>query len=98
MTQAEFSRYWEEEHGPLIAGVFPGVKRYVQNHPVRLPRGDKLQINGVAEVWYDDLEAWQAAVDFYLSEDGKVVRDDEEKFIDKKRMVFLVVEEKAIKG
>lgn len=97
MTQEEFSRYWEEQHGPLVARVSPDVRRYVQNHLLRPPRDEEPQINGVAESWYDDLEAWRAAVDFYLSDDGKVIRDDQEKFIDDSEMVVLVCEEKVIK-
>ena len=97
MTQEEFSRYWEEQHGPLVRRVFPEVERYVQNHLVDPPRGEGPQIDGVAEVWYKDQQAWRAAVDFYTSEEGRVIRDDERKFIDVSRMIVLVSEEKVIK-
>ncbi len=98
MTQAEFSRYWEEQHGPLVARVFPGAKRYVQNHPVKLSGGGEPQVDGVVEIWFDDLEALQAASAFYLGDQGKVIRDDEEKFIDRSNMVFIIAEEKVVKG
>ncbi len=96
MTQEEFSRYWEKEHGPLVARVFPGAKRYVQNHPVKLPGGGEPQVDGVVEIWFDDLESFLAASDFYRGDRGKVIRDDEDKFIDRSQMVFLVAEEKVI--
>ncbi|MFQ5904227.1 MAG: EthD domain-containing protein [Candidatus Binatia bacterium] len=96
LTQEEFSRYWEEKHGPLIAKVFPGVRRYVQNHAARLPGGGAPQVDGVVELWFDDLEAWRAAADFYLGDEGKVIRDDEEKFLDRNKMVFFVAQEKVI--
>ncbi len=96
MTQEEFSRYWLEKHGPLIAKVFPGVRRYVQNHLVRTSQGEDTEISGVAENWYDDQESWQTAVDFYLSDAGKVIRDDEAQFIESSRMTVIFAEEKVI--
>lgn len=96
MTQEEFTRYWREKHGPLVARVFPGVKRYVQNHPVKLPGGGQPRVDGVIELWFEDPKAFQAASDFYLGEKGKVIRDDEEKFIDRSQMVFFVAEEKVV--
>jgi uncharacterized protein (TIGR02118 family) len=97
MTLGEFSRYWEEQHGPLVARVFPGAKRYVQNHPAKLSEGGEPQVDGVVELWFDDLESFRAASEFYLGDGGKVIRDDEEKFIDRSQMVFFVGEEKVIK-
>ena len=97
MTQEEFARYWEEQHGPLVRRVFPGVERYVQVHLTGPPRGDGPQFDGVAEVWYKDQQAWRAGVEFYMSDDGKVIRDDERKFIDVSKMIVLVGEEKVIK-
>lgn len=97
ITQEEFSRYWEERHGPLVEKVFPGVKRYVQNHAVRLGRGGEPKIDGVVELWFDDLESLQAVADFYEGEEGKVIRDDEENFIDRSKMAFFIAEEKVIK-
>lgn len=96
VTPAEFTRYWREKHGPLVARVFPGVKRYVQNHPAKLPGGGEPQVDGVVELWFEDLKAFQAASEFYLGEKGKVIRDDEEKFIDRSQMVFFVAEEKVV--
>jgi uncharacterized protein (TIGR02118 family) len=97
MTREEFSRYWEEEHGPLVLRVIPEVKRYVQSHAVRLPGGGEPQIDGLAELFLDDLESLRALTDFYLSDAGKVIREDEEKFIDRSKMVFFVAEERVIK-
>lgn len=98
MTLEEFSRYWENKHGPLVARVFPGVRKYVQNHPARLPGGGEPKVDGVVELWFDDLASFRAASDFYLGEKGKVIRDDEEKFIDRSQMVFFVAQERVIKG
>ena len=92
----EFSKYWEEKHGPLAMKHLPGVRKYVQNHAVRLSSGEP-KVDGVVELWYDDFESYRAAVDFYLGDDGKVIRDDEERFINRSKMVSFIAEEKVIK-
>ena len=97
MTREDFTRYWREKHGPLVARVFPGVRRYVQNHAARLPGRGEPQIDGVAELWFDSLESWRTAADFIQGDQGKVIREDEEKFLDRSRMVSFVAEEKVIK-
>ncbi len=59
MSREEALRYWREVHGP-IASKIPGLKRYVQNHATSAPQGD-LQFGGIAELWFDSPEAFQAA-------------------------------------
>jgi len=64
LSQAEFERWWLEEHVP-VARTAPGLRRYVVN----LPRPDDLagrpaeesSWDGVAEQWFDDDEALNAA-------------------------------------
>lgn len=97
ITQEEFSQYWEEKHVPLVVKLFPGMKRYVQNHPVKLPGGGEPKFDGIPELWFEDLQSFQAATKFWQSDEGKIIRDDEEKFIDRSKMIFIVVEEKVIK-
>lgn len=99
LSREEFSRYWADRHGPLIVRVYPQIRRYVQNHLVVPPGGPEPPYDGVAEVWFDSLEDWQETARFYASEEGRVIRDDEDKFMDNTKMVVLLVrEEKLIKG
>ena len=97
ISREEFSRYWAKNHGPLIARVLPGVKRYVQNHSLKLGGRGEPQLDGVVELWYEDEKDWRASSDWYQSPAGKVVWDDEAKFIDRDKMVFFVAKEKVIK-
>ena len=97
LTHQEFSRYWRENHGPLAARLIPGLKRYVQNHLI-LGEGEEPAFDGVAELWLEDMQALQTMFEFYNSDAGKVVRDDEDKFFDRNTMVVLIAEEKVIKG
>jgi uncharacterized protein (TIGR02118 family) len=64
LSQEEFERWWLERHVP-VARAAPGLRRYVVN----LPRPDDLagkpsaecEWDGVAEQWFDDDDALNAA-------------------------------------
>lgn len=97
LTQEEFSQYWEEIHGPLAAKMIPKLRKYVHNYPIRLSKGGEPPIDGIAELWFNDLESWRESVNWYRSDEGKVIREDEDKFIDKSKLVVFVAEEKVVK-
>lgn len=93
LTREEFQRYWLDVHGPLVrshAAVL-GIRRYVQVHTlpeavnaaVRASRGAPEAYDGVAELWYDSLEALVAAV---ATDEGRaasqLLLEDERTFID----------------
>jgi uncharacterized protein (TIGR02118 family) len=82
LTSEEFLRYWKEEHGPLAAKVIPGMRKYVQNHPLKTP-GVEFDIDGIVEIWWDNLEALQSYLAWRQTEEAKVLIEDENKFIDK---------------
>lgn len=56
---AEFARLWREEHAPLVLAM-PGVRRYEQNLAHQGATRD-WPYDGVAEVWFDDKPALNAA-------------------------------------
>ena len=106
----EFHRYWLEEHGPLARGLLEGVgaHRYVQTHTLDSDlnaafaesRGTLEAFDGLAEVWWDSLDALLAAVG---SEEGQranaTLTEDEARFIDFERSsVFLTEEHPIIEG
>src|SRR5919106_4672527 len=62
MSVEEFQSYWRDVHAPLIART-PGLRRYIQAHA--LPQTYEEQppaYDGLAEAWFDSLEAFDAAV------------------------------------
>ena len=86
---------------PLLKRVVPEVvaseqKRYVQNHAVRLPSGREPPFDGVVELWFNDLESFWKWNNWYVSDDAKPLLDDEENFIDKSKMIFLIGDETVI--
>lgn len=88
-TRQEFFRHWEEVHGPLSARMLPWFRTYIQDHIVPLPNEQDPPFDGLDEMWVDDLESWKAVFDFYQSDAGKVMRDDEAQFSATTAVIFL---------
>lgn len=95
LTDEEFYKYWKEKHGPLAAKTIPGLRKYIQNHLVRLP-GIKYDGDGFVELWFDNLEAYEKFLTWRQSDGAKVLLDDEDKFMDRSKIVRYVVEEHII--
>ena len=100
MTQEEFATYWREQHGPLVKSVTEfsrHVRKYVQCHltATAVPFGIAGQYDGVAELWFDSVEA--AAAAFAEPKYLEIIRPDELKFADPKRCIsFMTVENQFI--
>ena len=93
LSKEEFLRYWKETHGPLAARVVPGLKKYVQCHPVP---GFESDIDGIVELWWDSPEAFQAFLSWRQTDAAQVLKDDEEQFLDTSRWVRFVAQEHLI--
>jgi uncharacterized protein (TIGR02118 family) len=95
LSHADFVKHWLEVHAPL-ARVVPGVRGYVQSHIVEertrpdIPSTD-VEIDGIAELWYDDRAAMDRA---NASPEAKRLHADGALFIG--RIKSFVVEEKVI--
>ncbi len=107
LSHEEFHRYWLEEHGPLARKLLEslGARRYVQTHTLgtdlnaalAATRGTAEAYDGLAEVWWDSLDALVAVAG---SEEGRSANEtltaDEATFIDFERSSFFITEEHAI--
>ena len=107
LSSEEFHRYWLEEHGPLARRLLEslGARRYVQTHTLGTDlnaalagsRGTAEAYDGLAEVWWDSLDALIA---MSRSEEGQraneTLIEDEARFIDFGRSSFFITEEHAI--
>lgn len=106
---SEFHRYWRDEHGPLVRSFQSalGIRRYVQVHRVDTPFNDALRasrdalepFDGIAELWWDDLDALAsgASTDEGVAA-GRALLEDEARFIDLARSALWVGEEVEIIG
>lgn len=105
LTREAFQTYWFERHAPLVASVREvlRIRRYVQSHslapelsePLRLSRGAPPQFDGVAQLWWDSLDD-VAANDPAAIQAGRLLLEDERKFIDLSRSPLWWSEEKEI--
>lgn len=109
LSEAEFHRYWREQHGPLVLrhAETLGIRRYVQTHALpglvsealRASRGAASPFDGVAELWWDDLETLAAATE---SEAGRrasaELLADERRFIDHPGSALWLNEEQVLLG
>jgi len=95
MTREQFATHWVDVHAPLAHAV-PGLARYVQSHIVeerRRPdiRAMDVEVDGIAELWYDDRDAMARAL---ASPEAKALHADGALFIG--RIKTFTVEEKVI--
>jgi len=93
LSREQFQKYWLETHGPLVRerASAIGAKRYVQlhtghdemNEALRAGRGGPEPYDGIAELWFESIEAIRAGV---TTEAGRraatELLEDEGRFID----------------
>jgi uncharacterized protein (TIGR02118 family) len=97
MTHEEFIKYWRTTHAALVKKLWPGLKKYVQSEII-VPPGQKREFDGIVEMYYDDMAAYQKAMAWVMTDAGKPIRDDGDKFSDMtKGGGFWVVEEHIAK-
>ena len=88
LSYEEFLTHWEDEHVPLVEDL-PGVERYVTSHPTD---PEKSAYDGVAEVYFEDMETLGAAFD---SEAGEALLADAEEFSDQAAGEVLYMSEES---
>jgi uncharacterized protein (TIGR02118 family) len=106
-TRESFQAYWFDHHAPLVASVREAlrIRRYVQTHSLpaeasealRASRGGPEDYDGVAQLWWDSLDDVAATMsDPAGVEAGRLLLEDERKFIDLARSPLWWGEERAI--
>jgi uncharacterized protein (TIGR02118 family) len=109
MSREEFQQYWRDTHAPLVAGhaAALGIKRYVQSHTMTTPvnaalrgsRGGPEEYDGVAELWWDSIDALVAGSSSEAGQAaGAALLDDERKFIDLASSPLFIVDENVVVG
>ena len=109
LSREAFQDYWYGTHAPLVASVAGTlqIRRYVQMHSlpaeasagIRASRDAPPEFDGVAELWFDSLEA--------LAENGRrpeaqaagaLLLEDEKRFIDLPRSPLWWGQERVVVG
>ena len=84
LTREQFLEHWEKIHAPLfVAANMPAVKKYIQNHPVKGAGPEfETDIDGIAEIWFDNVESAKSFHRWIHSPDYKELREDGELYVD----------------
>ncbi len=109
LTPEQFDSYWRDTHAPLVRrhAAALGIRRYVQS--IRFEsdlaaaaakvRNAPAPFDGVAELWFDSLEAVQAG---FATEAGRAagreLLEDEARFIDLENSPIWFATEREIVG
>ncbi len=99
LNHKQFSDYWHDVHAPLGDRIVPAEAksaRYVQNHAL-LKGAAAAPYDAVAELWFADHAAMQRWIDWYNSDAGKPLRDDEHNFMDVSKRVVIVTDERVMR-
>ena len=105
LSRDDFQRYWFENHAPLVASVKDTlrIRRYVQLHSLPSEVSENLRaarqgpegFDGVAQLWWDSFED-MARADPAAAEAGRLLLEDERKFIDLPKSPLWWGEEKVV--
>lgn len=76
---------------PLAVKVIPGVRKYVQSHPIEVP-GFQSDVARIAETWWDSVETYQEYQKWRQTEAAKVLIADEQKMSASRRLRFVAKE------
>ena len=109
LTPEQFDAYWRDTHAPLVRrhAAALGIRRYVQSMrfesdlaaAVAKVRGAPQPFDGVAELWFDSLEAAKAGFSTAAGRAaGRALLEDEARFIDLEHSPIWFAAEREIVG
>lgn len=91
VSREEFSKYWLHPHGDIIVKTVPGIRKYIQN-PALIKGDREYAYDGIAESWFNDMDALRNALKVMASPAGEIIKEDEEKFLDRSKMTAIIVD------
>ena len=95
LSREEFIKHYEEVHVPLILKYVPTIRRHVRNHIISALRQKELEFDCITEAWFDDMDGYKTAIGVWRTEIGQVIRDDEDIFLDRSKLLMYLVEERS---
>ncbi|MGD8616669.1 MAG: EthD family reductase [Gammaproteobacteria bacterium] len=89
LSRDEFMRQWRDVCVPMVREL-PGLRGLVISPVIEQLSAEEPQYDGIAEWWFDDLEAGKAALE---SPQAKAVIDDMPNFVDMDNFILTMTEE-----
>lgn len=107
VSTEQFHDYWLHKHGPLVAKVASAIRaqKYVQSHTIvpetaaSIAQSRKMAepYDGITEVWWNSLEDLTAGSSTAEGQEaGRLLLEDEAKFIDFAHSTIFFTEEHLI--
>jgi uncharacterized protein (TIGR02118 family) len=99
LSRNDFMEYYETKHVPLVRKLFPQIQEYRRNFldvrgAIIAAGASPPDFDVVTEFWFADRAAYEDTLASYGSPSaGETIRQDEENFLDRSKMRFIVAEE-----
>jgi len=93
LTHKQALAEWSGARHTSIVRKIPGLKRWIQNHAIDVPK--ETAADGIGELWFDSAETLQQAM---ASPEMAAAVEDGKTFADMERTYALVVDEKMVIG
>jgi uncharacterized protein (TIGR02118 family) len=99
LSRDEFIEYYETKHVPLIRRLLPQIQEYRRsfldlNGAIIAAEVSPPDFDVVTEFWFADRAAYEGTLATYGDPSvGDTIRQDEENFLDRSKMRFIVVDE-----
>jgi uncharacterized protein (TIGR02118 family) len=101
LSRAEFVAYYESNHAPLAARIFPQFIQYRRNYvqpdgAIMAPGMPDPDFDSVTEIWYRDRDSYDEMLNSHFSAaHQQFVEEDERKFMDQSLTRFFIVDERG---
>ena len=89
LSRHAFMKQWRDVCVPMVREL-PGLRGLVISPVIEQPGAKEPRYDGIAEWWFDDLDAGKAALE---SPQAKAVIDDMPKFVDMDNFILTMTEE-----
>lgn len=94
LSVQEFQEHWRIRHAAVFVEL-PGLRRYVQSHALlSVYRKREPIYDGVAELWFDDVDAFRRAT---KSLEFEAVLEDRARFMDLETFALVLTDEYLVK-
>ncbi len=91
LSREDFLHHWQTNHAEVVKKL-PGLRKYVQG-PAVTRAGREPVIDGIAELWFDDVDAFRRPRSDEARQAARELLEDERRFIDLPASPMLLAEE-----